>query len=230
LNILRKWRYRARCRKLAASCTQPVLADYLETCTCTRAGHIRNTPLIAADLELTGLDANSNQIIAIGWTLVDKGRVRFGSNRHLLVTAQQSVGSSAAIHELVDSDVAGGIALDEALTELFQAARGRIWVFHHAGLDVAFLRKACQEWAGVSPPFPVLDTMQIELAQRKRRDQHVQDGDLQLSRLRSQYRLPRYTAHDALIDAIATAELLLAMAAQLDRKAPLPLASHVRIF
>ena len=228
--MFRKWRYRSRCRRAAAACTQPVLTRYLETCACTRTGHIRNTPLIAADLELTGLDANNNQILAIGWTLIDNGRVRFGSNRHLLVTAQQSVGSSAAIHELVDSDVAGGVALHAALAELFEAARGRLWVFHHAGLDVAFLRKACREWAGVAPPFPVLDTMQIELAQRKRRDQHVQDGDLQLGRLRSQYRLPRYTAHDALIDAVATAELLLAMAAQLDRKAPLPLASHVRIF
>jgi DNA polymerase-3 subunit epsilon len=228
--MLRKWRYRSRCRKLAASCTQPVLASYLETCACTRSGHIRNTPLIAADLELTGLDADSNQIIAIGWTLIDNGRVRFGSNRHLLVTAQQSVGSSAAIHELVDSDVAGGVELHHALAELFEAARGRIWVFHHAGLDVAFLRKACREWAGVAPPFPVLDTMQIEWARRKRRDQQIQDGDLQLGRLRSRYHLPRYTAHDALIDAVATAELLLAMAAQFDRKNPLPLASHVRIF
>jgi DNA polymerase III subunit epsilon len=228
--MFRKWRYRARCRRAAAACTQPVLTRYLESCACARTGHIRNTPLIAADLELTGLDANSNQIIAIGWTLLDKGRVRFGSNRHLLVTAQQSVGSSAAIHELVDSDIAAGVDLHAALAELFEAARGRIWVFHHAGLDVAFLRKACREWAGVMPPFPVLDTMQIELARRKRRDQHVQDGDLQLGRLRSKYHLPRYTAHDALIDAVATAELLLAMAARLDRKAPLPLASHVRIF
>ncbi|MEJ2383830.1 MAG: exonuclease domain-containing protein [Xanthomonadales bacterium] len=228
--MFRKWRYRSRCRRLAAACTQAVLARYLDTCACTRAGHIRNSPLIAADLELTGLDANSNQIIAIGWTLVDNGRIRFGSNRHLLVTAQQSVGSSAAIHELVDSDVARGVELNAALEELFEAARGRIWVFHHAALDVAFLRKACRKWAGVAPPFPVLDTMQIELARRKRRDQHVQEGDLQLGRLRSKYQLPRYTAHDALIDAVATAELLLAMAARLDRKAPLPLASHVRIF
>jgi DNA polymerase-3 subunit epsilon len=72
--------------------------------------------------------------------------------------------------------------------------------------------------------------MQIEWARRKRRDQQIQDGDLQLGRLRSRYHLPRYTAHDALIDAVATAELLLAMAAQFDRKNPLPLASHVRIF
>jgi len=227
--MFRKWRYMARCRRLAERSRQPLLTKYLQECRCVRTGHIRNTPLISADLELTGLDADRNQIIAIGWTLIDAGRIRFDANQRLVVTAQQSVGSSAAIHELVDSDVAAGIELEQALSTLFEAARGRIWVFHHAGLDVAFLRRACQAWAGVSPQFPVLDTMRMELAQRKRRDQPVQDGDLQLGRLRSQYHLPRYTAHDALIDAVATAELLLAMAAHLDRKAPLALASHVRI-
>ena len=228
--MFRKWRYRSRCRRLAARCTQEVLREYLEDCTCVKTGTIRNTPLIAADLELTGLDADSHQIIAIGWTLIDHGRIRFDTNERLLVTSEQSVGSSAAIHELVDSEVATGVAVDEALTALFTAARGRLWVFHHAGLDVAFLRRACEAWADVAPPFPVLDTMQIELAQRKRRDQPVQDGDLQLGRLRSHYHLPRYTAHDALIDAVAAGELLLAMAARMDRKEPLELAPHVRIF
>ena len=227
--MIRKWRNRKRCHKLAETCGNAALGRYFESCGSLEIDHIGNTPLIAADLELTGLDAGSNEIIAIGWTLIDEGRVRFASNRHLLVTAKQSVGASAAIHELVDSDVATGVELHEALAQLFEAARGRIWVFHHAGLDVAFLRKACRGWAGVSPPFVVLDTMQIELARRQRRDQPVHDGDLQLGRLRSQYHLPRYTAHDALIDAVATAELLLAMVAQFDPREPLQLAPLVRI-
>ena len=228
--MFRRWRYRAKCRRQSEASTQPVLAEYLAGCACAKSQHIRNTPLIAADLELTGLDADRNQIIAIGWTLVDEGRIRLGSNRRLVVTAQQSVGSSAAIHELVDSEVAAGVEVGAALEALFEAARGRIWVFHHAALDVAFLRRACRAWAGVAPPFPVLDTMLIELGLRKRRNLPVHEGDLQLSKLRSDYHLPRYTAHDALIDAVATAELMLAMAARMDRKGPLPLASHVRIF
>ena len=80
----------------------------------------------------------------------------------------------------------------------------------------------------MAPPFAVLDTMQVELARRKRREIPVQQGDLQLGRLRTQYRLPRYTAHNALIDALATAELMLAMAARLDSKASLKLAPYLR--
>ena len=226
--MLKKWRHRKRCRALAGTCEEPVMSQYLEQCARLDPGNIANTPLISVDLELTGLDPDTDQIISIGWTQVDGGRVRFGSNRHLLINADQSVGSSAAIHELMDSEVAEGIELQEGLKKLFKAAAGRIWVFHHAGLDVSFLQRACVKWAGVVPPFVVLDTMQIELGLRKRRDMPVQQGDLQLSRLRSDYHLPRYTAHDALIDAFATAELMLAIASRLDRKNPLQLASYLK--
>jgi DNA polymerase-3 subunit epsilon len=120
--------------------------------------------------------------------------------------------------------------LDIALQALFEAAQGRVWLFHHAKLDIAFLRQACVSWAGVAPPFIVLDTMRMELLLRKRRELPVQHGDLQLSRLRASYQLPRYTAHNALIDACATAELLLAIAARMDPSGSLRLSPYVQYF
>jgi DNA polymerase-3 subunit epsilon len=226
--MLRRWRYRRKCGALAARAKSGVLQGYLQAGGDMRPGDILETPMIAADLELTGLNAAADQIISVGWTLIDDGRVRLGTNRHVLVNASQTVGSSAAIHELMDNEVAGGVEPGEALSQLFEAAAGRVWVFHHAALDLAFLQRACREWAGMAPPFAVLDTMQIELGRRKRRDQPVKQGDLQLSKLRSDYHLPRYTAHNALVDALATAELLLAIAARLDRKKPLDLAPYLR--
>lgn len=226
--MLRRWRYRRKCGLLAAKAEPGVMKNYLEAGEDLRPGDVLETPMIAADLELTGLDAASDQIISVGWTLIDGGRVRLGANRHVLVTTHQTVGSSAAIHELMDHEVADGVEPGEALSELFEAAAGRVWVFHHAGLDVGFLQRACRDWIGMAPPFAVLDTMQIELGWRKRRDQPVKQGDLQLSKLRSDYHLPRYTAHNALVDALATAELLLAIAARLDREKPLYLAPYLR--
>lgn len=228
--MFRRWRLRRRCGVLARGCRQASLASYIEACAEFHVDKLVNTPLISVDLELTGLDAMQNQIIAIGWTQVDQGRIRLGSNRHIMVNAEQSVGHSAAIHELMDSDVATGVALEAGLEALFEAAVGRAWLFHHAGLDVAFLQRACLDWAGVAPPFPVLDTLQMELAIRKRRDQPVRQGDMQLSTLRSRYNLPRYTAHNALIDACATAELMLAIASRMDPSESLRLKPHVKYF
>jgi len=216
--------------RLARACEQPVLRDYLEACAKIDVGHIADTPLIAVDLELTGLDKNNDKIIAIGWTRIDRGRIQVGSNRHVLVSTERSVGSSAAIHELVDSEVAQGEDIDDGLQALFEAARGRVWVFHHAGLDVSFLKKACARWARIIPGFIVLDTMRIEYRQRKRREIPVKQGDLQLGSIRSLYGLPRYTAHNALNDAFATAELMLAIASNMERDAPLQLTPHLKFF
>jgi DNA polymerase-3 subunit epsilon len=223
-----QWRLRRRCHALAQNCRQIELESYIEECAELDVDTLFNTPVISVDLELTGLDAKKNQIIAIGWTKIDQGRIRFGSNRHILVNAAQSVGHSAAIHELMDNEVAMGVPLEVGLQGLFEAARGRVWLFHHAGLDVAFLKQACLSWAGVAPPFAVLDTLQMEHMMKKRRDLPVRHGELQLSRLRAGYNLPRYTAHNALIDAFATAELLLAIAAKMDSEESIGLKSHIK--
>jgi DNA polymerase-3 subunit epsilon len=66
------------------------------------------------------------------------------------------------------------------------------------------------------------------LAVRKRRDQPIKQGELKLSALRSRYNLPRYTAHNALIDACATAELMLAIGSRMSPSGPLELKPHTR--
>jgi DNA polymerase-3 subunit epsilon len=228
--MLQRWRHGRRCHKLARHCREPVLASYLDACGSLDIGDIENTPLISVDLELTGLDKEKDRIIAIGWTLIDKGRIRIGSNRHLIINAGKSVGSSAVIHELLDNEVAQGQDLEMGLEALFKAATGRVWVFHHAGLDVGFLKKACAGWAGTVPGFIVLDTLRIEYRQRKRREVPVKQGDLQLGQIRSFYGLPRYTSHNALTDAFATAELMLAIASRMEPDGPLQLKSHLKFF
>jgi DNA polymerase-3 subunit epsilon len=228
--MLQRWRYGRRCRKLARSCGNTVLREYLEACSGLHIDHIANTPMIAADLELTGLRKGHDRIVAMGWTHIDHGRIQVGSNRHLLINADRPVGDSATVHELLDSDVAAGESLQAGLDALFTAAAGRLWIFHHAGLDVAFLKSAWSRVAGTAPGFVVLDTMRIEYRQRKRREVPVKHGDLQLGRMRGAYGLPRYTAHNALTDAFATAELMLAIAASMEPDAPLKLGPHLKFF
>jgi len=226
--MLQGWRHRRRCGRLARVCKQPVLGHYLETCAHLAIDRLDNTPLIAVDFELTGLDKNIDHIVAMGWTWIDRGRIQMSSNRHLLISTERSVGSSAAIHELLDSEIAQGGSIEEGLESLFDAAQGRVWVFHHARLDIALLRSACSAWAGVVPRFAVLDTMRIAYSQRKRREQPIRQGDLQLNELRRPYGLPQYTAHNALNDAIATAELTLAIASRMEPDNSLRLAPHIK--
>jgi DNA polymerase-3 subunit epsilon len=62
---------------------------------------------------------------------------------------------------------------------------------------------------------PTIDT--LILAQRvfERQNHTIQVADLRLFNLRSRYHLPRYRAHNALNDALAAAELFLAMSADM---------------
>ena len=211
--MLARRRHARRCRRLAAGCREEELRACLEAATALDVRDLPRTPALAVDLELTGLDPARDRIVAMGWVPIDRGRIRLGAARHIVTRAERSVGDSAAVHELLDREVAEGVAPEAALAELFEAATGRVWVFHHAPLDVAFLKAACEHWTGLRPPFALLDTMALERRRRERRNLPLRQGDLQLGALREEYHLPPYRAHNALTDALATAELLLAQLA-----------------
>ena len=76
---------------------------------------------------------------------------------------------------------------------------------------------------GISPDFPVIDTMKIARQWFERRNKEISQGDLRLFNLRKRYGLPSYQAHNALSDAIATAELLQAQIEHMDSSVPLRL-------
>ena len=79
--------------------------------------------------------------------------------------------------------------------------------------DLAFQDRATRSLYGAPLLLPVADTMAIEHRQLKRRDTAIRAGDLRLQACRARHNLPAYPAHNALSDALATAELLLAQLA-----------------
>lgn len=177
-------------------------------------------PLLALDLEMTGLDADRDRIVSIGWAPIDAGRLRPGDGDHVLVRAgdedraHAGVGQSATIHGIRDCDRAPGRSLAEALDRLFEALDGRIPLVHHADLDHGFLDRACRRTWGHGWPTPILDTLHWERQRRNRRGEESAPGTLTLDRLRGQYGLPRRSAHNALADAVSCGELALAMMAR----------------
>ena len=71
--------------------------------------------------------------------------------------------------------------------------------------------------AATPTTMPAVDTMLLEQVQLRRREQPIRTGDLRLQACRDRYNLPAYPAHNALMDALATAELLLAQAGHRSR-------------
>jgi len=177
--------------------------------------------LLAVDLETTGLSPARDRVLAVGWVPVDGLRIDLsGSARH--VVRRGDPGDAVTVHGLTHDDLEGGRPLAEVLAELRRALAGRALLAHHAPFDVAFLRAAFRT-VGERPALPAavctLDLQRRLLA----RHGEVRPEDLRLWRARERHGLPVTTAHDALRDALACAELYLAQAAELDAGAGHPL-------
>ncbi|WGT47891.1 3'-5' exonuclease [Tessaracoccus lacteus] len=180
----------------------------------------RDTPLeelrlLAIDLETTGLSPASDHILSVGMVDVDGLRIPLGTATNLLVNPGIGVGQSAVIHGLTDDELlAQGVTLPEALDAVFERLAGRVLLAHHAGVEVGFLTAAVRRLHGITITLPAVDTMVLGHRAIGIGEDHPADA-LRLWRLRRRSGLPTYKGHDAVVDALACAELYLALAQEL---------------
>ena len=141
------------------------------------------------------------------------GAVSLAGARRCLVRPQRDMtAESAVIHKITDTQAAEGVPLESALAELLGALRGRIMVAHHARIELRFINAGCRRAFGGGIVIPTIDTEWLARRRLERRNQMYKPKDLSLASVRASYNLPIHNAHDALGDAIATAELFLAQA------------------
>jgi DNA polymerase-3 subunit epsilon len=212
--IRRRWADRRRARQLDAVPDGP-LHDYLSCPLPRPATPLTRLPLLAVDLETTGLDPARDEILSIGFVPLDGLSIVLAGARQMLVRGA-AVGQSATIHGLTDDTVAGGLDLADALAAVLEALRGRVLLAHHAALERDFLGAACRRVYGQSLPCVTVDTMELEhRLLNPGWGQEPPPGSLRLGAARERHGLPRYRSHEALTDALACAELYLAQASEL---------------
>ena len=170
------------------------------------------TELVSLDIETTGLDPAGADMLSVGWVIVRNGRIDLGSAESHIVRPSGGVGASASVHGLTDTVVGAGLDWGVVLDKIVGVLTGRVLVVHHAGLDHALLDRMCLQRYGSRLLVPVVDTLAIEHRRQRQKHHLEENASLRLSDLRDAYGLPRYSAHDCLVDAIATAELVLAIA------------------
>lgn len=171
----------------------------------------RKVSFLVVDAEMSSLDVNTGELLSVGWVVVENGAIGLGTAEHHLIRAENSVGQSATIHNLRDYDLIDANTRDNVLSHFLDIAAGKMLVFHNAALDMAFLNKISRRYFNAPILMPCVDTLLQEESLLRRRDQHIKPGDLRLQACRDRYNLPHFHGHNALLDALATAELLLAM-------------------
>lgn len=177
---------------------------------------LSQAPLLALDFETTGLNPEHDDIISIGAVPMDTHRIHLGQSRYwVLKPASKLRSETIPIHGITHSDIVDAPDLIDVLPALLEMMSNRIVVAHCAAIESQFFSAALQYRIGESIVFPVVDTMGIErkLSGRQipglfaRLFRKPQGQSLRLSDVRGQYNLPFYKPHNALLDALACAEL-----------------------
>jgi DNA polymerase-3 subunit epsilon len=180
----------------------------------------------ALDLETGGLDARRDPIIAVGMLPIRGGRIRLGESYRTLVRPPDGRPidpESVRAHQLVSGEVKDAPPVREVLPEIERRLADGVLLVHHRGIDVAFLKDAYKRCGMKWPSPPVVDTVDllVRLAHRAHLSRPELPADpptVNLSAARERYGLPPYQAHDALTDALATAELFLVLRSALGAK------------
>jgi DNA polymerase-3 subunit epsilon len=171
----------------------------------------------ALDLETSGLAAERDEILSVGMVPVRGGVIRYGERLYRLVRPRDLAGLSVEgirAHHILPSELAAAAPLEEVLPEIDVRLREGVLVLHQAAVDLGFLRRAYRR-AGLGWPRPrVVDTVRLVVKwqhRRQRFEPHPKPFSASLPGARSALGLPAYPHHHALWDALATAELMLAL-------------------
>lgn len=165
---------------------------------------------VVLDLETTSLNPKQGEIVSIAWVVIEKGRIDLEQARHFHLIPDKGVGQSAVFHQLTDTVLEQGHTFIQVMPSLIAALANSTLVCHHTPLDQGFLNRYFRQHTGAPLLVPTLDTLQREYRRLHLRKVVLQAGDLRLGACRARHGLPVLAAHDALTDALATAELFLA--------------------
>jgi len=205
----------------AEAAASPLLADFYRDDWPSPETPVGDAPLVALDLETTGLDAERDAIVSIGLVPFSLSRIWLAQRRYWVVQPPGGLSNvSVTFHHITHSDIAGASEFDEILPDLLDALRGRVVVVHFRNIERPFLNRAVQARFRESLYFPMIDTMGLEARQhryswgaRLRRWAGRPGKSIRLDASRARYGLPAYQGHHAVWDALATAELLQAQVA-----------------
>ena len=175
----------------------------------------REVDYCAIDLETTGLDLHTDEIVAIGTAQISNGRIAAERNFYREVRPMESPSvQSMRVHGLRASDLDGALCMEEIAPDLIAQISGRVLIAHAAWMERAFLRRSLP-----SADFPksksMIDTAALARSLSYATQEKGHEPSLEF--LARRLHLPVYAPHNALGDALTTAVLFLALATELER-------------
>lgn len=210
-----------RFAELAASSQDERLRAYYAAGCIAADTPLADVPLVALDVETTGLDPHQHAIVSLGLVPMDLQRIRCAEARYWVVKPTRELSAeSVTFHHITHSDIRHAPRLAHVLDELLEVLAGKVVVAHYRNIERNFLDQALRQHLGEGLLFPIIDTMELEARVHPKRSVSWWDRlrgrkriSIRLADSRLRYGLPLYSAHHALTDALACGELLQAQVA-----------------
>lgn len=208
--------YEASRKRLLAKAPAGILRDFLSLPCPSTDTRFAELPILSVDFETTGLDSKKDKLLSVGFVNLQGGQIRLSDYYHQVIQTEGKLKhDNVLIHQITDDVKARGLALETVVESLLEALAGKVMLVHCNAIEKPFLAQACMALYGMAPVYPIIDTMALAKRLLDRRNTIYAPSALHLASLRSHYNLPEHFAHNALNDAIATAELLLAQVAHM---------------
>jgi DNA polymerase-3 subunit epsilon len=173
------------------------------------------------DLETGGLTSRKDPILAVGMVPIRSGTIRLDESYSTLVQPMgcaQPNPDAIRVHHILPAEARVGAEPGTVLEEIERRLSGSVLIAHHARVELGFLKQAFAQLGKRWTRPPVVDTVRLiwKWASKKRFLGGIHgDPTVNLAEARAEFGLPPYPSHDALTDAVATAELFLALRARL---------------
>ncbi|CAG8998848.1 MAG: DNA polymerase III PolC-type [Candidatus Celerinatantimonas neptuna] len=188
------------------------LGDWLDAQEPEQTRHLPELNYLVIDIETSGFNPTTNALLSIGFVPINHGRINLAKAQHYYISDALKVSAnSAVINHIVPQMLTERKPLKEVLEIFFEELKICVPIAHGCWMEQQFLAHYTHQlWGLKKLPLKWLDTLKIEKAR-------IENGcvphnqDVRLSSIRRRYQLPDYQAHNALFDAIATAELFLVL-------------------
>ncbi len=170
----------------------------------------------AIDLETTGLELKTDEIISLGAVQIKNARINSAENYYQEVRPRQMPStSSILVHGIRAIDLEAAPPLDQVFSDFVERIKGRVVIAHAAWVERAFLGNHLER-EKVDITKRLIDT--AALARISGAVEANLEHEPSLEHLARSLNLPAYSPHHALGDALTTAVVFLALATELERR------------
>jgi DNA polymerase-3 subunit epsilon len=186
---------------------------------------IDQVPLMALDIETTGLNPNVDGIVSVGMIPMTTKIIQASCSQHWVINPNVPlVDATVALHGITHSKVKNAPTFEAVLSDILQMMAGHVMVVHCRAIERSFINHALKRILNETIEIPMIDTMELEARLYRKpvssswllnffKNKNIKPVSIRLAQSRTRYGLPFYAPHHAVTDALATAELLQAQLA-----------------